>query len=423
MGFIEEQQLESAYVMGTYARKPVELVRGRGMQVEDSEGRTYLDFVSGVGAVSLGHCHPALVSAIEEQASTLVHVSNYYYIEHRGEVAHLVSDLLNECVDEAEREPWQSFFANSGAEANECAFKLARLHAKKRAMAAAEAAGADEDGVRAAAAAAPRLIVTLDASFHGRTLATLAATAQPAKQEAFQPLPDGFVRTPINDIKALESLFASQGDGICAVMVECVQGESGVHPCESEFLAAVRRLTAERGALFMCDEIQCGMYRCGTYPFGFQHFGVTPDVVTIAKGIASGFPMGMCAARAQVAASFDPGDHGSPFGGSCLAVAAAEATVRALAAEDAAGNAERTGAYLREKLAALPQVEEVRGLGLMVACDLAEGVSAPDVVLAGLDEGLLLNFTGPRTLRFLPPLVCSKEDVDVLVQKLAALLF
>ena len=422
MGFIEEQQLESAYVMGTYARKPVELVRGRGMRVEDAEGRTYLDFVSGVGAVSLGHCHPALVSAIEEQASTLVHVSNYYYIEHRGEVAHLVSDLLNECVDEAEREPWQSFFANSGAEANECAFKLARLHAKKRAMAAAEAAGADEDGVRAAAAAAPRLIVTLDASFHGRTLATLAATAQPAKQEAFQPLPDGFVRTPINDIKALESLFASQGDGICAVMVECVQGESGVHPCEPEFLAAVRRLTAERGALFMCDEIQCGMYRCGTYPFGFQHFCIAPDVVTIAKGIASGFPMGMCAARAQVAASFDPGDHGSTFGGSCLAVAAAEATVRALAAEDAAGNAERTGAYLREKLAALPQVEEVRGLGLMVACDLAEGVSAPDVVLAGLDEGLLLNFTGPRTLRFLPPLVCSKEDVDVLVQKLAALL-
>lgn len=422
MGFIEEQQLESAYVMGTYARKPVELVRGRGMQVEDAEGRTYLDFVSGVGAVSLGHCHPALASAIEEQASTLVHVSNYYYIEHRGEVAHLVSDLLNECVDEGERTPWQSFFANSGAEANECAFKLARLHAKKRAMAAAEAAGADEDGVRAAAAAAPRLIVTLDASFHGRTLATLAATAQPAKQEVFQPLPDGFVRTPLNDVEALEALFATQGDAICAVMVECVQGESGVHPCTAEFLAAVRRLTVECGALFMCDEIQCGMYRCGTYPFGFQHFGVTPDVVTIAKGIASGFPMGMCAARAQVAASFDPGDHGSTFGGSCLAVAAAEATVRALAAEDAAGNAERTGAYLREKLAALPQVEEVRGLGLMVACDLAEGASAPDVVLAGLDAGLLLNSTGPRTLRFLPPLVCTNEDVDVLAEKLAALL-
>ena len=422
MGFAEEQQLESAYVMGTYARKPVELVRGRGMQVEDAEGRTYLDFVSGVGAVSLGHCHPALVNALEQQARTLVHVSNYYYIEHRGEVAKLVSDLLNQRVAEGERAPWQSFFANSGAEANECAFKLARLHAKKRAAAAAQEAGADEEGVRAAMASAPRLIVTLDRSFHGRTLATLAATAQPAKQEAFQPLPDGFVRTPINDVEALESLFASQGDAVCAVMVECVQGESGVHPCTPEFLAAVRRLTEERGALFMCDEIQCGVYRCGTYPFGFQHFGVTPDVVTIAKGVASGFPMGMCAARESVAASFDPGDHGSTFGGSCLAVAAAEATLRALADENAAERVERVGAYLRERLATLPQVEEVRGLGLMVAVDLAEGASAPDVVLAGLDEGLLLNFTGPRTLRFLPPLVCEEADVDVLTQKLGGLL-
>lgn len=422
MGFAEEQQLESAYVMGTYARKPVELVRGRGMQVEDAEGRTYLDFVSGVGAVSLGHCHPALVNALEQQARTLVHVSNYYYIEHRGEVAKLVSDLLNQSVAEGERAPWQSFFANSGAEANECAFKLARLHAKKRAAAAAQEAGADEEGVRAAMASAPRLIVTLDRSFHGRTLATLAATAQPAKQEAFQPLPDGFVRTPINDVEALESLFASQGDAVCAVMVECVQGESGVHPCTPEFLAAVRRLTEERGALFMCDEIQCGVYRCGTYPFGFQHFGVTPDVVTIAKGVASGFPMGMCAARESVAASFDPGDHGSTFGGSCLAVAAAEATLRALADENAAERVERVGAYLRERLATLPQVEEVRGLGLMVAVDLAEGASAPDVVLAGLDEGLLLNFTGPRTLRFLPPLVCEEADVDVLTQKLGGLL-
>lgn len=422
MGFTEEQQLESAYVMGTYARKPVELVRGRGMQVEDAEGRTYLDFVSGVGAVSLGHCHPALVKALEEQARTLVHVSNYYYIEHRGEVAKLVSDLLNERVPEGERTPWQSFFSNSGAEANECAFKLARLHAKKRAAAAAEAAGADDEAVQAARANAPRLIVTLDRSFHGRTLATLAATAQPAKQEAFQPLPDGFIRTPLNDIEALEALFAAQGDAICAVMVECVQGESGVHPCSPEFLGAMRRLTAERGALFMCDEIQCGMYRCGTYPFGFQHFGVTPDVVTIAKGIASGFPMGMCAARESVAASFDAGDHGSTFGGSCLAVAAAEATVRALAAEHAAENVERTGAYLRERLATLPLVEEVRGLGLMVAVDLAEGVSAPDVVLKGLDAGLLLNFTGPRTLRFLPPLVCSTDDVDALAEKLGALL-
>lgn len=422
MDFNGERRLESEYVMGTYARKPVELVRGRGMEVEDSEGRTYLDFVSGVGAVSLGHCHPALVSALQEQARTLVHVSNYYYIERRGEVARAVSDLLNACVPQDERTPWRSFFANSGAEANECAFKLARLHAKKRAAARAAARGGDDAAQRAAMDAAPRLIVTLDASFHGRTLATLAATAQPAKQDAFQPLPDGFIRTPINDVAALEELFARQGDAVCAVVVECVQGESGVHPCTAEFLQAARRLTRQAGALLVCDEIQCGMYRCGTHPFGFQHFGVTPDAVTIAKGVASGFPMGMCAARADVADSFEPGDHGSTFGGSCLAVAAASATIEALAAEDVASNVERVGAHLRERLALLPGVAEVRGLGLMVAADLDEGRSAPDVVARGLDAGLLLNFTGPRTLRFLPPLVCSKEDVDVLVERLEGLL-
>ena len=422
MDFNEERQLESAYVMGTYARKPVELVCGRGMQVEDAEGRTYLDFVSGVGAVSLGHCHPALVDAVGAQAQKLIHVSNYYYIEHRGEVAHAVSDLLNTCISEGERAPWRSFFANSGAEANECAFKLARLHAKKRAAARAEEAGADEVAVRAAMAAAPRVIVTLDASFHGRTLATLAATAQPAKQEAFQPLPDGFVRTPLNDIAALEALFEAQGDAVCAVMVECVQGESGVHPCTAEFLQAVRRLTTECGALLMCDEIQCGMYRCGTYPFGFQHFDITPDVVTIAKGIASGFPMGMCAARAEVANSFEPGDHGSTFGGSCLAVAAAEATMKALADEDVASNACEVGSYLQARLAELPQVTEVRGLGLMVAADLDEGLDAFSVVARALDTGLLLNATGPHTLRFLPPLVCAKSDVDVLAERLGSLL-
>lgn len=422
MDFEEQRQLESAYVMGTYARKPVELVRGRGMQVEDAEGRTYLDFVSGVGAVSLGHCHPALVEAVAAQAHKLVHVSNYYYIEHRGEVAHAVSDLLNACVPEGERGPWRSFFANSGAEANECAFKLARLHAKKRARAAAEAAGCDAAAVRAAEAAAPRLIVTLDASFHGRTLATLAATAQPAKQEAFQPLPDGFVRTPLNDVAALEELFEAQGGAVCAMVVECVQGESGVHPCTAEFLQAARRLTERAGALLVCDEIQCGMYRCGTHPFGFQHFGIVPDAVTIAKGVASGFPMGMCAARAETADSFEPGDHGSTFGGSCLAVAAAEATIKALADEDIASSACETGAYLQERLAALPQVTEVRGLGLMVAADLDERLDAFDVVARGLDAGLLLNATGPRTLRFLPPLVCAKPDVDVLVERLGALL-
>ena len=421
MSYVEERELESAYLMQTYARKPVELVSGRGMEVVDDAGRTYLDFVSGVGAASLGHCHPALVAALEEQARTLVHVSNYYYIEHRGEVARAVSDLLNACVPEAERAPWRSFFANSGAEANECAFKLARLHAKKRAVARAEAEGADETAVAAAREAAPRIIVTLDASFHGRTLATLAATAQPAKQEAFRPLPDGFARTPINDVAALEALFEAQGDAICAVMVECVQGESGVHPCTAEFLQAVRRLTEERGALLMCDEVQTGVFCCGT-PFAFQRFGIVPDVVTIAKGVASGMPTGMCTARADVAASFAPGDHGSTFGGSNLAVVAAQATLRTLADEGFGERVERVGAYLRARLAELPHVVEVRGLGLMVAADLAEDVDANDVVLRALGEGLVINATGPHTLRFLPPLVCEEQHVDQLVERLSRLL-
>lgn len=402
MSLEEQRTLESTYLLNTYARKPIELVRGEGMRVFDVQGRPYLDFVSGVGSVSLGHCHPAVVEAVASQSAELIHVSNYYYIENRGQVAKLLSDLLNTCVD-GERMPWKSFFANSGAEANECAIKLARLWAKKHRHGA-------------------RTIVTLDRGFHGRTLATLAATAQPAKQEAFQPLPEGFVHTPLNDIAALETLFSEQGDDICAIMLECVQGESGVHPCTVDFLRAARKLAADYGALLICDEVQCGMYRCGTYPFGFQHFGIVPDIVTIAKGVASGFPTGMCTAREDIASAFEPGDHGSTFGGSCLAVAAAKATIETLARIDAAGSVDTVGGHLRARLAELPQVVEVRGLGLMCACDLADGIDAPAVVLKGLEAGLLLNSTGPRTLRFLPPLICSKADVDEMVADLATLL-
>ncbi|MBC2889982.1 aminotransferase class III-fold pyridoxal phosphate-dependent enzyme [Gordonibacter massiliensis (ex Traore et al. 2017)] len=420
MSLEEQQNLEATYVMHTFGRKPVEFVRGEGMELVDDQGNTYLDFIAGIGVISLGHCHPAVVGALQSQAERLIHVSNYYYIEGRGEVAHRLSDLLNAGAP-ADAEPWQSFFANSGAEANECAIKLARLHARKRAEARALSAGASADEARAAAAAAPRVIVTLDRSFHGRTMATLAATAQPAKQEAFQPLPDGFAHTPLNDVAALEALFAARGDEICAVMVECVQGEGGVHPCTPEFLAAARKLTEERGALLVCDEVQTGVFRCGA-PFAFQRFGIVPDVVTIAKGVASGMPTGMCAARASMAAAFEPGDHGSTFGGSNLAVAAAQATLRTLADEGFAERVERVGAYLRARLAELPDVVEVRGLGLMVAADVAEGIDANDVVLRGLGEGLVLNATGPRTLRFLPPLVCEERHVDVLVEGLARLL-
>ena len=407
----QQKNLEETYVMHTFGRKPVEFVRGEGMRLWDDEGNEYLDFLSGIGVISLGHCHPALVKALGDQAAKLIHVSNYYYIEGRGELAKKLSDLLNVRCDDDNPEPWQTFFANSGAEANECAIKLARLYARRQ----QEAAGST---------ARPQVIIVLERSFHGRTQATLSATAQPVKQEAFQPLPDQklFVATPANDVQALEKLFAERGAEVAGMLLEPVQGECGVYPCTDEFLKAARRLCTEHGALLMADEVQCGMYRCGTYPFAFQHAGIMPDVVTMAKGIAGGVPMGACSAPAHVAAVFEPGIHGSTFGGSCLAISAANVVLDTVAAEGIAENVTETGAYLRERLAALPQVMEVRGRGLMVAADLAEGLDANAIVLAALKSGLVLNATGPHTLRFLPPLVCAREDVDALIERLAALL-
>ena len=419
MSLAEQQKLESQYVMHTFGRKPVELVSGKGMVVEDADGNSYLDFIAGIVCLCLGHCHPAIVDALQKQTERLMHVSNYYYIEGRGQLARQLSALLNGGDADAP-EPWQTFFANSGAEANECAIKLARLYARKSAEEKAREAGASDEQAKQAFEAAPRTIVVLDRSFHGRTLATLAATAQPAKQEAFQPLPGGFVSTPINDVDALKALFEQQGAGICAVMLECIQGESGVHPCAQEFLQAVRDLTNQYGALMVCDEVQTGIYRCGA-PFAFQHFGVTPDIVTMAKGIAAGMPMGACAAPRHVAEAFQPGDHGTTFGGSCLAIAAAQATLNTLA-DGFTQHVDEVGAYMREKLATVPHVKEVRGVGLMNAVDLDESVDAPSLVTAALKEGLLLNATGAHTLRFLPPLVCEKSDIDTMVQRLNAML-
>lgn len=419
MSLAEQQKLESQYVMHTFGRKPVELVSGKGMAVEDADGNSYLDFIAGIGVCCLGHCHPAIVDALQKQTERLMHVSNYYYIEGRGQLARQLSALLNGGDADAP-EPWQTFFANSGAEANECAIKLARLYARKSAEEKAREAGASDEQAKQAFEAAPRTIVVLDRSFHGRTLATLAATAQPAKQEAFQPLPGGFVSTPINDVDALKALFEQQGAGICAVMLECIQGESGVHLCTQEFLQAVRDLTNQYGALMVCDEVQTGIYRCGA-PFAFQHFGVTPDIVTMAKGIAAGMPMGACAAPRHIAEAFQPGDHGTTFGGSCLAIAAAQATLNTLA-DGFTQHVNEVGAYMREKLATVPHVKEVRGVGFMNAVDLDESVDAPALVTAALKEGLLLNATGAHTLRFLPPLVCEKSDIDTMVQRLSAML-
>ena len=401
MSLEEQKALESEYVMGTFARKPICLVEGKGMKVVDDQGRELLDFIAGIGVCSLGHFHPAVVQAVADQASKLIHVSNYYYIEKRGQVARMLSDLLNWGLEEGERFTWQSFFSNSGAESNECAMKLARLYARRFGN-----GGTD--------------IVTLERSFHGRTMETLAATAQPAKQEAFQPVPGGFLHTPINDLPALKALFDDPANKICAVMVEPIQGESGVHPCTAEFLQGVQRLCREHGALVIADEVQTGIYRTGK-PFGFQNFGIVPDIVSMAKGIASGFPTGACAAKKEVACAFEAGDHGTTFGGSNLAVAAAYATLSTLGEPGTLERIDAVGAYLRDRLRAIPGVENVRGFGLMVGCDVPQA-DANKVVLDALADGFLLNATGPHTLRFLPPLICTEAEASALADYLEGVL-
>lgn len=402
MSLQTERALEESYVMPTFKRKPVEFVRGEGMRLYDSEGKAYLDFLSGIGVCSLGHCPPALVEAIQEQSAKLIHASNYFYVEHRGEVARALSDLLNAGCEElgAPAEDWKAFFANSGAEANECAIKLARARAKER----ARAEGEDP-------AHAPDIVVTLVNSFHGRTLATLAATGQDAFHVGFEPMPSGFTVVPINDIEALRSLFERMSHRICGILLEPIQGESGVHICTAEYLQEVRRICDEYDVLMMCDEVQCGVFRTGR-PFAFQCFGVLPDVVTIAKGVASGMPAGACCARGAFGDVLQPGMHGSTFGGSSLAMACAQATLSELVEGDFQDRVTRAGVHLNEALASLPNITHARGIGLMCAIDLIEEVDAHDVVDRALAAGLVINATGPHTLRFLPPLICTAADID-----------
>ena len=403
MSFEEAKKLDDHFVMHTFNRKPVMLVEGSGMEVKDDEGKTYLDFIAGIGADSLGHCHPAVSEAIAAQAKRLIHVSNYYHIENRGEVAKIISDLLNTCVPKFFRAPWPVFFANSGAEANECAIKLARLYSKK------EGTGG-------------QTIITMNNSFHVRTLSTLAATAQPAKQELFEPLPGGFVHVPMNDMNAVHRAFFENPGEVCAIMIECVQGESGIHPWDPDVLYEVAQFARKNGMLIIVDEVQSGFYRCGEFPFAFQNMGITPDIITMAKGIASGFPMGACAARIEVAEAFEPGDHGSTFGGSNLAMAAAHATLATLSRGHFDEDVQELGDYFAEGLDKIDAITEVRGMGLMIGADLEEGIDANLVVAKGLDEGFLLNATGPQTLRFLPPLIVTRKEIDQLLAALPGMI-
>jgi predicted acetylornithine/succinylornithine family transaminase len=384
--------LDAEHVMGTYGRFPVEFVRGSGTELFDAEGRRYLDFLSGLAVTSLGHAHPAVAAAIAEQAATLLHTSNLFHTEHQAPVAATLDRLLGG--------GGRVFFANSGAEANECAIKLARRYGQQH-------GGRDRYHV-----------VSAYGSFHGRTLTTLAATGQPQKQETFQPLPDGFRQVLFDDLDALAGALDGR---VCAVLLEAVQGEGGVQPASPEYLRAVRRLCDEREALLIVDEVQTGLGRTGRW-FGFEHADIAPDIVTMAKALGNGVPIGACWARAEVASAFAPGDHATTFGGQPLATSAARAVLDEMLAIDAPALAARAGERLMRALDALPQVRAVRGLGLLIAAELVDGLDAAAITRACLDSGLVVNAVTPTALRFAPPLTVSDAEIDEAVTLLAGVL-
>ena len=363
--------------MPTYAAPPVTFVRGRGTELWDSDGKRYLDFLCGLAVTSLGHAHPAVADALDHQARTLLHVSNLFANDVAPRVASQIDDLLGG--------GGQVFFGNSGAEANECAIKLARKWGGRGKFAVISAYG----------------------SFHGRTLATLHATGQPAKHEPFQPLPEGFRHVAWNDLDALESAITPE---IAAVLIEPVQGEGGVFPATAEFVQGARRLCDERGVLLIVDEIQTGLGRTGRW-FGYEHFGVQPDVVTLAKALGNGVPIGACWARRDVAAAFEPGDHGSTFGGTAIATAAAGAVLTEMVRIDAPALSRRAGERLTAALSATSGVKEVRGLGLLLAAEL-DGHDAKAVNAALLERGLVANAVTPTAVRFAPPLTVSDDEID-----------
>lgn len=386
-------RLSDKYIMRTYGRIPLTLVRGQGVRVWNAEGKEYLDFVAGLAVCSLGHCHPAVVEAISTQAGTLMHVSNLYYIETQAKLARLLVE--NSCGDRV-------FFCNSGAEANEAAIKLARKYAKIR--------GAQDKYE----------IITALKSFHGRTLAAITATAQPKYQKGFEPLPEGFKYVPFNDLEALSKAITPH---TCAVLLEPVQGEGGVNVSTQEYLAGVRELCNRHDALLIFDEVQCGLGRTGKF-LAYQHYGVEPDIFTLAKALGGGFPIGAMVAKEEMAAAFSPGDHASTFGGNPLACAAGLAAMEYLLHEGVIENAARVGAYFKERLVQLsgrfPFIREVRGLGLMLGVELS--IEGKEIVGKCQERGLLINCVDGHILRFIPPLIITQADVDGAVAILAGVL-
>lgn len=382
------QQLADLRVMPTYRRLPVTFVRGSGIWLEDDSGRKYLDFVAGIAVTALGHSHPAVTAAVSDQAARLVHTSNLYYTEPMAKLADRLCGLLG----------WDDgkvFFANSGAEANECAIKLVRRWSTTK-------FGPNRSGT-----------IAMDKSFHGRTLETLAATGQPAKWEGFAPLPRGFRHVPFDDLAALE---AAIDPGVCSVLLEPVQGEGGIFAASPGYLEGVRDMCDRHDLAFICDEVQTGLGRTGKW---FASEGSNPDVITLAKALGNGLPIGACAARGELASAFRQGDHATTLGGGPVICAAALAVLDTIESENLVENAREMGAHLKQQLGSMNSevMAGVRGEGLLLAVTLREPL-AREVVIGCLEEGLLVNDVAPDAVRLCPPLTVSLPEIEQAVETL-----
>jgi predicted acetylornithine/succinylornithine family transaminase len=382
----ELMALSEKYIMSTYKRFPIVLVRGSGAKVWDSNGKEYLDFVAGIAVCSLGHSHPKVVEAIKKQVEILTHVSNLYHIE--PQILYAKKLMEHSFADKA-------FFCNSGAEANEAAIKLARKYAYEN-----MGKGKYE-------------LITMKDSFHGRTMATVTATGQTKFHVGFEPLLDGFNYVPFDNISALRDAIT---DKTCGVLLEPIQGEGGVRIPDDKYLSEVRKICDDKGILMILDEVQVGMGRTGTL-FAYEHYNVEPDIVTLAKAVGNGFPIGVMMAIDRVASAFQPGNHASTFGGNPLAMAAALATLETIVNDGILENVRKVGTYFIKKLHELKKgssiIKEIRGRGLIIGIEIS--IDGSQIVNACMDRGLLINCTGGSVLRFVPPLTITEKDVDAAV--------
>lgn len=383
-----------SHVMNTYARMPVAFTHGEGAWLFDETGKRYLDALSGIAVSTLGHNHPRLVRAIAGQAACVLHTSNLYRIPLQEELADRLAAMSS--MDEV-------FFCNSGCEANEAAIKLARMYGHKREV------------------ANPTIIV-MEGAFHGRTMATLSATGNRKSQAGFEPLVSGFVRVPYRDIDAIRKV-AEHNPNIVAVFLEIIQGEGGINIADETFQRELRAVCDEREWLLMCDEVQCGMGRTGKW-FGFQHAGIAPDVITLAKGLGSGVPIGACLTAGRARGLFGPGNHGSTFGGNPLACAAALETLATIDDDGLMGNAVEIGEFIRSGIAqgldGVAGVRDIRGRGLMIGIELERPCGV--LVSQALEAGLLINVTSERVVRLLPPLTFGREEANALLERLVPLI-